>query len=119
MDLFDELKELGVNTEEGLDQLMGNDALYKKLLGKFVNLMERMEIDPNFDNTNFADIIDKAHAVKGTSGNLFITPVYESYAEIVSLLRNNQPEEAKEVLLKIIPVQNKIIDCIKKYVPEA
>lgn len=59
--------------------------------------------------------IEVAHAIKGASGNLAVTPVYESYSELVRLLREQQPEEAKKVLEKALPVQNAIIDCIERY----
>lgn len=116
MSLLSELSESGVNVNEGLDRLMGNAALYERMLGSFVKMMKTMEVQPDFDNTNYADIIEKTHTIKGTSGNLSITPVYEAYSEIVRLLRADQPEEAKAVMQKIIPIQDKIIKCIEKYV---
>ena len=42
-----------------------------------------------------------------------ITPVYEAYTEILNLLRTGKPEEAKAVLEKILPVQEKILACIE------
>ena len=49
-------------------------------------------------------------------GNLSITPLYKSYTQIVNLLRENNPEEAKKILLETIPVQDEIIACIEKNV---
>lgn len=45
-----------------------------------------------------------------------ITPLYKAYTEIVSLLRAQQPEKAKAVLISILPVQMNIIHCIEKYI---
>ena len=58
---------------------------------------------------------EKAHALRGTSGNLSITPVYEAYTEIMNLLRAGRPDEAKQLIAKIIPVQEQIVSCIEKY----
>ena len=58
---------------------------------------------------------ERAHAIKGTSGNLSITPVYEAYSEIMDLLRSDRPDEAKELLKKILPIQEEIVSCIEKY----
>ena len=41
---------------------------------------------------------------------------YKSYTQIVNLLRENNPEEAKKILLETIPVQDEIIACIEKNV---
>ena len=115
MSLLDELKELGVNVDEGINRLMGNASLYEKMLGTFVNMMDKSTVDPDFDGDNYGDVIETTHAIKGAAGNLSITPVYDAYTEIVDLLRAGQPEQAREVLKKVLPVQKEIVDCIKKY----
>lgn len=115
MGLFEELKALGVNIDEGLDRLGGNQALYERLVGSFLKTMDTHAVTPDFDEEDLTDAIEKTHAIKGTSGNLSITPVYEAYTDIVALLRAGQPAQAKEVLEKVMPVQEEIIDCIRRY----
>lgn len=113
MALLEELKTLGVNVQEGLDRLGGNEALYTKLLGSFIKSMETHSVRPDFDENDYDEIIEKTHAIKGTSGNLSLTPIYEAYTEIVALLRMGEPAQAKERLEKILPVQEQILQCIK------
>lgn len=115
MNLLEELKELGVNVDEGINRLMGNASLYEKMLGTFVKMLETSVVDPDFDGENYDDVIETTHAIKGASGNLSITPVYDAYTEIVDLLRSKKPEQAREVLKKILPVQEEILECIRKY----
>lgn len=115
MKLFDDLKELGVNVSDGINRLGGNEALYKKLLGTFVKTIRGYDIKPDFDEENYNDVIEKAHAVKGIAGNLSITPIYEGYTQIVSLLRSAEPARAKDVLRNVLPIQEEIIDCIEKH----
>ena len=43
--------------------------------------------------------------------------LYEGYAEVVDLLRGGQPEQAREVLVKMIPVQEQILTVLEKYAP--
>ena len=40
MNLLDELRTLGVDVDDGLKRLMGNEKLYKRLLGSFVKMIE-------------------------------------------------------------------------------
>lgn len=115
MSLLEEMKALGVNVDEGLERMMGNASLYERMLGKFTKMIDDADIQPDFDNNDYVEIIEKTHAIKGASGNLSITPVYEAYTEIVSLLREDKPEQAKEVLKKVLPIQTEIIDCIKDH----
>lgn len=115
MSLFDELKALGVNVDDALDRFVQNASLYERMLGSFTSMMKKMSVQPDFDCSDYDEITEKAHAIKGTTGNLSLSPLYEAYTEIVSLLRAGQPEQAKELLIKILPVQNEIIACIEKY----
>lgn len=114
MAFLDELKDLGVDIDGGLKRLNGNEKLYTRLFGSFLKTLDANLIDIDFDCSNYEDIIEKAHTIKGTAGNLSITPLYESYTEILGLLRGGKPEEAKPVLEKILPVQQKIVECIER-----
>lgn len=116
MSMFDELKALGVDIDGGMNRLMGNASLYERMLGKFVSMMGNLSVEPGFDHENYEEIIEKTHTIKGATGNLSITPLYEAYTEIVNLLRAGQPEQAEKILEKIIPVQKEIVQCIEKYV---
>lgn len=113
MSLFDELRGLGVNVDEGLKRIMGNEALYKRLLGSFVKAIREHSLEPDFDAADCTDAIEKAHAIKGTAGNLSLTPIYEAYTEIVNELRAGSPEKAREILTGVLPVQEQIIQCIE------
>jgi len=115
MGLFEELKALGVDVDGGLRRINGNEKLYTRLLGSFRKTIEQQYVGVDFDASDCTEAIEKTHAIKGTSGNLSITPLYEAYTEIVSLLRTGKPEEAREVLKKILPVQEEILQCINKY----
>lgn len=115
MGLLDELSNLGVNVDEGLERLMGNSSLYERMFVKFFEMMQKTPVSPDFDGNDYADVIEAAHAVKGSAGNLSITPIYEAYAEIVSLLRAGQPENARDILKNVQSVQTDILNCIQKY----
>ena len=114
MAFLDELKDLGVDIDGGLKRLNGNEKLYTRLFGSFLKTLNANLIDADFDCADYNDAIEKAHTIKGTAGNLSITPLYESYTEILGLLRGGKPEEAREVLKKILPVQAEIVACIEK-----
>lgn len=116
MGLLEELKELGVNTDEGVQRLMGNASLYERMLGTFTKLINDTSVKAeDFDGDDCAEIIEKTHALKGVSGNLSITPLYDAYTEMVNLLRQGKPSQARECFEKILPVQTEIIDCIEKH----
>lgn len=115
MNLIEELKALGVDTDEAKARMGGNVSLYERMLVKFADMIKKSSVQPGFDYTDYAEMIEAAHAIKGASGNLSITPIYQAYSEIVRLLREDKPQEADDVLKKVVPVQTEIINCIEKY----
>lgn len=46
MSLLDEMKELGVNVDEGLKRFMGNSSLYERMFGSFVKMINKSLVDP-------------------------------------------------------------------------
>ncbi len=115
MNLIQELKGLGVNTDEGLQRMGGNASLYERMLVKLKDMIKNSPVKEDFDGNEYSDIIESAHTIKGASGNLAVTPIYEFYSEFVRLLRENQPEQARALLKKNLSIQNAIIDCIERY----
>ncbi len=115
MSLLEELKELGVDVDGGVKRINGNEALYTRLLGSFVKMMKANYVTPDFTDDEREEMIEKTHSVKGTSGNLSITPVYDAYTEIVNQLRAGDLDKAREVLANILPIQDKIVECIEKH----
>lgn len=115
MSLFEELRALGVDVDGGLKRINGNEKLYTKLLGSFVKGVKTYNVQADFDAVDCNEMIEKTHAIKGTSGNLSITPVYEAYTKVVDLLRAGNPEDARVILKEILPVQAQIVECIERH----
>lgn len=118
MSLFDELRDLGVDVDGGLKRINGNEKLYTRLLGSFTKTIKQHNVQADFDASDCTEAIEKTHAIKGTAGNLSITPIYESYTKIVDLLRGGKPEEARAILKEILPVQEQIVGCIEKHMEQ-
>ncbi len=118
MSLLEELKALGVDVDGGLKRINGNEKLYTKLLGSFVKGVKTYDVQADFDDADCNEMIEKTHAIKGTSGNLSITPVYEAYTKIVDLLRKGNIEDAKALIREILPVQAEIVECIEKHMEQ-
>lgn len=115
MSLIDELKTLGVNVDEALERFMGNASLYERMLGKLTAAVSANDVMPCFEAGNNEAALEKAHTLKGVTGNLSVTPLYSAYSEIVSLLRAGKPDEAKALLEQTLPVQRDIISCIENH----
>lgn len=114
-DLFSELKLLGVDVELALHNLSGKEELYRKLLFKFADMVESSDLPKDFTEEQVAALIETVHALKGVTGNLAITPLFEAYNRVLSLLREGQWTLAKQSLTEMEPIETDILNCIRKY----
>ncbi len=114
MALLDELRELGSNVDEGLERFMGNAALYERMLRKLPDTVKKTDVGGAFANGELKEAEEQAHALKGATGNLSVTPLFEGYTKVVDLLRAGQADQAKAVYDGLIPVQEQVIACIER-----
>ena len=116
MSLFEELKDLGVNVDEGLERVMDDEPLYEMMLGMFIDSVNGNPIEmADFDADNVDTLIERVHALKGLTGNLAMTPLFTGYMQMLELLRGGRPKEAGKEYERILPAQNAIMDCIKRH----
>ena len=115
MNLFEELKDLGVDVDEGLERVMDDEPLYEMMLGMFIDTVNSNPIEiADFDADDLEALIGRVHTLKGLTGNLEMTPLFTGYMQMLDLLRTDRPGEALKEYERILPVQEAIIDCIKR-----
>jgi len=115
MSLIESLKNLGADVDEGLERVMGDSSLYEMMLGMFVDSVRDNPVSPeDFDAADLDELIKTVHMLKGVTGNLAITPLFNGYNQALVLLRGGQAAQAKAEFERLLPVQGQIIDCIKR-----
>lgn len=116
MNLIEELKSLGVDVDDGLNRVMGDNSLYEMMLGMFIDAVNEKPVNPeDFDSGNLDEVIARIHMLKGVTGNLAMTPLFTAYTNSLQLLRAGQPREAKAIFEQLLPVQSEILACIKRH----
>ena len=88
MGMIEELKELGVRADEGIDRFGGDADLYVELMEDVVAEIEAHEVLSCFESGDLDTALANAHCLKGALGNMCISPLYEDYEAIVRNLRN-------------------------------
>ncbi len=110
----DELRALGINLDEALERFMGKQSIYDKMLKKLPKAIEQYEVLEHFITGDYEKAVANAHTLKGATGNLSVTPLYEAYTEIVNNLRANNPQQAQALLENILPTQVRIVEYIEE-----
>lgn len=116
MSLIEELKGLGADVDEALDRVMGDQDLYVMMLGMFLQSAAENDIKAeDFDEADLEGLIKRVHTLKGVTGNLGLTPLFERYTESLGQLRSGNGKAAKAVYESLLPLQTSIIECIRRY----
>ena len=75
-------------------QTMMSDAFIMRMLGKFIEKNSYQEIISGYENKNFQAVFAASHSLKGVSGNLSLTPLYEKSSIICEATRTLKEGES-------------------------
>ncbi len=84
---IDDLKNYGADTAEGLHRCMNNESFYLRLVKMIPGDANFQKLYDAVDAGNLSAAFDAAHAIKGSAGNLALTPIFTPISEITELLR--------------------------------
>ena len=106
----EKLKLFGADTQAGLGRCINNETFYLRLVNMSL-------ADKNFDAleaaVNAGDnkaAFEAAHALKGSLGNLALTPILRPVEELTELLRHaDGPVDGQELLGRILQAKNELV----------
>ena len=106
------LKDAGIDVNEALGRFMGNETLFEMFLKKFL-------ADKNFEGLTEAakekdteKMIATSHSLKGVTGNLSMTVLFNLLNTQLGYLRSGDTEKALELMPEIVSSYNKIKEVI-------
>lgn len=92
--LISGLTALGVDTAGALRRFVGNAQLYGQFLSEFPEDESFAAIAPALKKQDFEAALTAVHTLKGVSGNLGLTRLFEASARMVALIRAEDYEAA-------------------------
>lgn len=95
--LWQRLKEAGVDVEGSLDRFMGNEDLYMRFLRKFPEDSNYVEMVKNMREKDYDSLLKSSHALKGLTGNLGMDYLYERLSTMVEDLRAGRYDRLEEL----------------------
>ena len=106
------LRAYGANVDEAMKRCMNNEMFYIRLVTKALQ-------DPSFEQLSEAvgagDLdrgFELAHALKGVTGNLALTPLYDPICKITELLRSRTETDYTGYLSTILEKKNELAGMI-------
>ena len=110
---IDSLKEYGADVEDGLNRCMGNEALYFRLVTTIPSEASFAELKKCIEVRDLDTAFEKAHALKGVTGNLSLTPLYNPLVEITEHLRAREDRDYSELMTEIENQREKLENICK------
>lgn len=83
---FTLLKQAGMNTDTAIERFMGNEALYAKMLKKFLDDKTFESLVAAVAEGSGTPALEASHTLKGLCGNLSIDCLYELFLQSRSQL---------------------------------
>lgn len=106
---IDNLRAWGADTKEGLGRCMNNEAFYLRLVDKVVQ-------EPSFDKLkeaveahDLAGAFEAAHALKGVTANLALTPIQKPVSEMSDLLKAGTDTDYSGMLSEVLAARESLL----------
>ncbi|MBP5245808.1 MAG: hypothetical protein J6036_05075 [Clostridia bacterium] len=107
---IEKLRAFGANVDEGLQRCVNNEALYLKLVDKAIHNTAFDNLKIVVEAGNLERGFEIAHAMKGVTANLALTPLYVPIVEITELLRYKSQTDYSPYIDSIIAKRDELID---------
>jgi len=107
------LKNAGIDCVAGIRRFAGSSDLYGKYLKKFVDDENLSLAKKAMKEKNYEDMLKYVHTLKGITGNLSMTELFDRCGELVTILRDKEYDRADEVFARICLIHLNICDTIR------
>lgn len=106
------LREWGCDVTSALHRVVDDVEFYFKCLGEFVDDENFNSLDTSLLEEDLDTAFDSAHTIKGVSGNLGLTPVYNAALELVEPLRLRERRDYSKQLSALHAQHEKLRDIV-------
>ena len=87
---IDTLRDYGANVKEGLGRCLNSEAFYLKMVRLGLSDENFEKLRTSVEKKDAVAAFEAAHALKGSIGNLALTPIFNPVCELVELLRGKK-----------------------------
>ncbi len=112
------LTNAGINIDTLLKRLMGNEALVKVFVGKFITDTSYTELVSALREKDYKEAEHKSHTLKGMCGNMSLELLFKLFTTQVELLRRESYLEAEEIMNEISPAFSAALSGMRKWLSE-
>ena len=106
------LKAAGIDYDDGVKRFMSNEALYEKMLVKFLDDTSLSDARNALADNDGDKLFMSVHSLKGISGNLSLTSVYDCSSKIVALIRSKDCAAIPNAMEELVRLYDSTVKAI-------
>ena len=99
---LEQLRAWGADVDDAMPRCLNNEAFYLRLVGKAVEEPAFDRLREALEAGNLDKAFEQAHALKGVTGNLALTPIDKPVRGITELLRSRTDMDYGPLLTEIL-----------------
>ena len=99
---LEQLRAWGADTDEALPRCLNNETFYLRLVGIAVAEPSFDRLRESLEAGDLDKAFEQAHALKGMTGNLALTPIDRPVREMTELLRGRTEMDYRPLLSEIM-----------------
>ena len=84
---IDDLRRFGANVQDGMGRCMNDESFYLEMVNMTLNEKSFDRLTDAIRSGDRKGAFEAAHALKGITGNVALTPLYTLLSELTELLR--------------------------------
>ena len=105
---IEKLNAFGADTGEGLARCYNNETLYLKLINMLPKEKNFDKLQTAIQENDLDAAFEAAHALKGVTGNLSLTPMYKVVVEITEPLRSRTQMDYTPLITELLKMRDEI-----------
>ncbi|MEG1687116.1 MAG: Hpt domain-containing protein [Angelakisella sp.] len=88
--MLEQLKEYGADIDGAMGRFLGDVELYKTCFATFLKDESFGKLGESLEQADYEKAFEHAHTLKGITGNMGLTPLYQVICRMVEVLREKK-----------------------------
>ena len=106
---IEDLAAYGADVDEGLGRCLGNESFYLRLVDTVTDDSGFGTLEETLQANDLDKAFETAHGLKGSLGNLSLTPLFKPMSEMTELLRARTEMDYSQLLAEIKEQHEKLL----------
>ena len=103
------LRSFGADVDSGLERCLNKEDFYLKMINMALADARFEELGPVLEQKDYEKAFEMCHALKGTTGNVSLDPLYKVICEMTELLRNKTDTDYTGLYKQVVDLRNELL----------